>query len=242
MESRQLHSAVFGLCGFEDETLVEISGPGNSGKSLVLQQLMAHCLAPYEFGGRQWGVLLINLSHKINRESLTKCIKTELQAFFERTEAGESLPEAELARIAAECMGRVRFLNCFSTEDVATALIDARYAVVDDPDVQLVALDTLGEFYWLDFHKRTEHLSMIQYCSEWQARLEKLCKEAIVCGMYTVNSAHLENLSEQSELLPEVKIKYPVRMEKIQGSLTLNGLPLVFGNGGAKLASQQVSG
>jgi len=233
-----LHSAVFGVCGFEDETLVEISGPGNSGKSLVLQQLMAHCLAPYEFGGRQWSVLLINLSHKITRESLTKCINTELQAFSEGVEGGESPPEEELVEIAGECVGRVRFLNCFSTEDVSTALIDARYAIVNDPGVQLVALDTLGEFYWLDFPKRTQKLSMFRHYRQWQTRLERLCKEAIVCGMYTVDSAHLENRYVHGEQLPGVKINYTVRMEKIGGCLTLNGLPLAFGNGGAKLVNK----
>ncbi|KAH8367831.1 hypothetical protein KR084_003298 [Drosophila pseudotakahashii] len=225
--SRQLHSAVFGMCGFEAETLVEISGPGDSGKSLVLQQLMAHCLAPYDFGGRQWSVLLISLSHKITRESLTKCLKAELQA-------ADCPPEEEqLARIAAECLGRVRFLNCFTTDDVSTALIDARYAIVNDPGIQLIALDTLSEFYWLDFPKLVHKLSMFRHYRLWQARLEKVCKEAVVCGMYTVDESYMEN--RRGEQLPEVGISYAVRMQKIQGQLTLNGLPLAFGNGGVLL-------
>ncbi|XP_070074552.1 uncharacterized protein Xrcc2 [Drosophila takahashii] len=228
--SRQLHSAVFGICGFEAETLVEISGPGDSGKSLVLQQLMAHCLAPYEFGGRQWSVLLISLSHKITRESLTRCLKAELQAAEE-----EKPPEDEeqLARIAADCLKRVRFLNCFTADDVSTALIDARYAIVNDPGIQLIALDTLSEFYWLDFPKRTHKLSKFRHYRLWQARLEKLCQEAIVCGMYTVDEGYLEN--RHGEQLPAVGISYPVRMQKILGRLTLNGLPLAFANGGVHL-------
>ncbi|KAI8034574.1 uncharacterized protein LOC128264340 [Drosophila gunungcola] len=229
MVTRQLHSAVFGACGLEDESLVEISGPADSGKSLVLQQMVAHCLAPYEFGGRQWSVLLINLSHKISRESLTRSMTTELRSYSGGGAAEESPPEEQLAEIARECVRRVRFLNCFSTEDLKTALIDARYAIINDPAVQLIALDTLSEFYWLDWPRRTKNLSRFRHYRMWQTRLEKTCKEAVVCGMYTVDSDFLDN--RHGEHLPEVHPNYHVRMQKIRGRNTLNGRPLAFNNG-----------
>ncbi|XP_016986793.1 uncharacterized protein LOC108049906 [Drosophila rhopaloa] len=234
MVTRQLHSAIFGTCGLEEESLVEISGPADSGKSLVLQQIMAHCLAPYEFGGRQWSALLINLSHKINRESLTKSMTTELRAYSDGDGGGaaaaqESPPEEQLAKIAGECVKRVRFLNCFSNEDVQTALIDARYAIINDPDVQLIALDTLSEFYWLDWPRGMQNLSRFKHYRLWQARLEKICKEAIVCGMYTVDSDFLEN--RHGDQVPEVRLNYHFRMQQIRGRNFLNGLPLSFSNG-----------
>lgn len=230
MGSHQLHFAVFGSCGFEADTLVEISGPGNSGKSLVLQQLVAHCLVPYKFGGRQWSVLLINLSHKINRESLAKSIRMELKAYSVGEVIAAKCPtEEQLAEIAGECMSRVRFLNCFANDDVSTSLIDARYAIINDPGIQLVAMDTLSEFYWLDEPKIAKRMSMYRHYRLLQARLEKLCKDAIVCGIYTVESAFLEN--RFGENLPEAGIKYHVRMQKIQNQILLNGLPLSFSNG-----------
>ncbi|XP_039500409.1 DNA repair protein XRCC2 [Drosophila santomea] len=243
MGSRQLHFAVFGSCGFESDTLVEISGTGNSGKSLVLQQLVAHCLAPYNFGGRQWNVLLINLSHKINRESLVKSIKMELQAYSLGEEVAQNCStEEQLAEIAAECVGRVRFLNCFSNDDVSTSLIDARYAIINDPGIQLVAMDTLSEFYWLDDLKLSKRMSMYRHYRLLLARLEKLCKDAIVCGMYTVESVFLDN--RFGDNLPETCIKYHVRMQKIQGQILLNGLPLSFSNGlhlDTKTAEQEIT-
>jgi len=93
---------------------------------------------------------------------------------------------------------------------------------------------------WSDHHKRVQEAYHTRFGGPKFAhqRLERLCKEAIVCGMYTVDSAHLENRYVHGEQLPGVKINYTVRMEKIGGCLTLNGLPLAFGNGGAKLVNK----
>ncbi|XP_017046296.1 uncharacterized protein LOC108091542 [Drosophila ficusphila] len=229
MDLRLLRSAVIGPCGLEAQDLVEISGSVESGKSLVLQQLIAHCLAPYKFGGREWSVLLINLSHKISRESLTKSLKAELRANSEvGTEGPEDSPHKEqlLAEIAGECLRRVRFFNCFCTEDVNMALVDSRFAVLQNPSVQLVALDTLSEFYWLDFAQRTEKLSRFRHYRLWQARLERLCREAIVCGMYTVDSAFLED--KYGEPLPRVQVNHHFKMQKIRGRIAVNGQPVDF--------------
>ncbi|BFG06593.1 uncharacterized protein DMAD_05045 [Drosophila madeirensis] len=104
--SRQLHFEVFGKCGFEDRTLAEISGPSKSGKSLVMQKLMAHCLVPYKYGGRQWSIGFISLSHKINQESLEKAVRAELRDWI-----GMDAPtEAEQAKIAKECCPQTRKL------------------------------------------------------------------------------------------------------------------------------------
>ncbi|XP_017074276.1 DNA repair protein XRCC2 [Drosophila eugracilis] len=229
MAPSPLHSAVFGTGGIDLDSLVEISGPGDSGKSLVLQHLLAHCLAPYDFGGRQWGVILINLSHKIKRESLIKIIKLELKAYSVAEGTSESQTEEQLAKIAEECLGRVQFLNCFSHDDVSVALVDARYAILNDPGLQLIAVDTLSEFYWLDMYKKPELVSMFQHYQHCLMRLGKTCKEAVVCGMYTVDSNSLED--RNGEELPDLKISHHVRMRKDEGVISMNGLPLAFSNG-----------
>ncbi|XP_017041899.1 uncharacterized protein LOC108088563 [Drosophila ficusphila] len=61
------------------------------------------------------------------------------------------------------------------------------------PGVQGVALDALSEIYRLDFAQRAEKFSRFRDYRLWQARLEKLCREAIVSGMYTADSAFLED-------------------------------------------------
>ncbi|KAH8283966.1 hypothetical protein KR054_005858 [Drosophila jambulina] len=228
MTSKQLHSTVFGVCGFEDHTLAEISGPSRSGKSLVLQQLIAHCVVPYRFGGRQWNVYLINLSHKISRESLAKVVRAELQAF-----SGEGTPpdEEELTEIAMECVGRVSFMKCFTTADVKYTLSNIPYETLRDRSVELVAMDTLCEFYWLDSadRKPSPSLTMYRYYRQCQMHLHRICQEALVCGVYTVDSKFVE--SRYSEKITKAKIDYNIEMSKSRGSLSLNKKPVLFSNG-----------
>ncbi|XP_041447761.1 uncharacterized protein LOC111074476 [Drosophila obscura] len=213
--SKQLHFGVFGKCGFEDQTLVEISGPTQSGKSLVMQKLMAHCLAPYKYGGRQWKIVFINLSHKVNQESLEKAVRAELREWI-----GEDAPsEAEQAEIAKECVSKVTFINCFSTVDVFTALREARRA-------ELICMDTLSEFYWLDFRTRRERITKYWYYKQWQTRLWQACKIKNICGMYTVDSSFLENRYRDTPLT--YKVNYSVKLTKNRRKFTLNGKPISF--------------
>ncbi|KAH8253705.1 hypothetical protein KR032_006609 [Drosophila birchii] len=225
MTSRQLHSTVFGPCGFEDHTMVEISGPPESGKSLVLQQLIAHCLVPYRFGGRQWSVYLINLSHKITRESLAKVVRAELQAF---SGEGEPPAEEELTEIARECVGRVSFMKCFTTADVKYTLANIPYETLRDRSVELVAMDTLSEFYWLDAPDRQQKLTKYRYYRQCQMHLNRICKEALVCGMYTVDSSFVE--TRYNEKIAGAKIDYNLKMSKSRGGLAMNRMPLSFIN------------
>ncbi|KAH8283448.1 hypothetical protein KR018_002511 [Drosophila ironensis] len=223
MVSGQLHSTIFGKCGLEDREIVEISGPSNSGKSLVLQQLMAHCLAPYEFGGRRWKVLFLNLSHKINWESLIKAISAELRAHSKG--AKDTVPDDQVAAIARDCVNRVSFYNCFSCDELTLAFNQAPFLLATDPEVQLVVLDTLSELYWLD----GTNTSQYRYYRHWQARLQRLCQESIVSAIYTVDSSFLRNTRRES--VPVTKLRYQVQMAAGVGGFTLNGLPVSFKNG-----------
>ncbi|KAH8250879.1 hypothetical protein KR038_006275 [Drosophila bunnanda] len=227
MSSRQLHSAVFGPCGFEDHTLVEISGPPKTGKSLVLQQLIAHCVAPYIFGGRQWRVYLINLSHKITRESLAKVVLAELQAF---SGVGVEPPAAEeLTEIAKECVGRVSFMKCFTNADVRYTLFNIPYQTLRDSSVELVVIDTLSEFYWLDAAEREQNMTKYRYYRQCQMHLSRICKEALICGMYTVDSSFVK--SRYNENITGAKIDHNIRMSKPRGCLAMNRKPVSFSNG-----------
>ncbi|KAH8355972.1 DNA repair protein XRCC2 [Drosophila serrata] len=226
MTSRQLHSTVFGPCGFEDQTLVEISGPPKSGRSLVLQQLIAHCVAPYAFGGRQWSIYLINLSHKITRESLTKVVRAELQAF---SLEGKPPAAEELTEIAKECVARVSFMKCFTTADVKYTLFNIPYETLRDRSVELIAIDTLSEFYWLDAAERKQNLTKYRYYRQCQMHLNRICKEALVCGMYTVDSSFLN--SKYNEKIAGAKVDYNIQMSKLRGNLAMNRKSVSFSNG-----------
>lgn len=227
MTARQLHATVFGKCGFEDHTLVEISGSPKSGKTLVLQQLIAHCLVPYKFGGRFWSVYLISLSHKITRESLAKVVRAELRAYT----GGEDDPptEEQLAEIAKECVARVSFMRCFTTADVKFTLSNIPNETLRDRSVELVAMDTLSEFYWLEAAERKQNLTKYRYYRECQMYLNRICKEALVCGMYTVDSSFVK--TRYNEKIVGAKIDYNVKMSKPRGRVALNGMPVSFSNG-----------
>ncbi|KAH8320443.1 hypothetical protein KR067_003725 [Drosophila pandora] len=226
MVSGQLHSSVYGPCGVDDQSMTEISGPPNSGKSLVLQQLMAHCLVPYEYGGRQMSIILINLSHKITKESLGKAVLDELRSHSKAAE--DPSAEAKFTEIAKRCVSRVRILACFSTDDVSNSLRKVTYMVASDSTVELIAVDTLSEFFWLDHPSRKQFLSKYKFYQEWLGTLSTLSRKCLISAMFTVDYRFLIN--QHGERFPAVEV-HTVKMEVGEGGFTLNGLPVLFENG-----------
>lgn len=171
-------------------------------------------------------IILINLSHKITKESLEKAVLAELRSHSKAAE--DTSAEAKFAEISKRCVSQVRILACFSTDDVRNNLRRVSFMVASNSTMELIAMDTLSEFFWLDHPSRKQFLSKYAFYQQWLGTLSNLSKRCLISVMFTVDYRFLINQHE--ERFPVVEV-HEVKMENGNGAFTLNGLPVIFENG-----------
>ncbi|XP_037941531.1 uncharacterized protein LOC119674464 [Teleopsis dalmanni] len=134
--------------GLKPKSLVEISGASNTGKSLVLNQLIARCLPPTYFGGKYCDAILIDLGHKFSVQHFEKLVTRVIN------ESGEKCTPAENITVIHNCLNSVTALNCYTAEDFDLAFDIVEDILWENQNVSLLAIDTLDAFYWADTHKK----------------------------------------------------------------------------------------
>ncbi|XP_032597001.1 uncharacterized protein LOC116805916 [Drosophila grimshawi] len=175
-----LNSNIFIEGGLQRNSLVEISGRRNSGKSLLLMQLVAHCLPHCD-------VILIDLNQKIDMQLLGGIVKRVVL-----TENPNATAD-KLQEIFAKCLDSLEIVNCFSSRQARMALktLD-HHLLLDNERISLVAVDGLCEFYWFDLAPNTR-MRKYRYYVSWLERINRISKRFHVCCMWTVDNSYLKN-------------------------------------------------
>ncbi|ALC40653.1 Rad51D, partial [Drosophila busckii] len=173
-----LDADIFPDGGPKRNSLVEISGAQNTGKTLLLMQLVAKFLLRGE-------VIFINVSHKIDVQLLGGFIKDELRS------ANDNATPTEIQESFEKCIGSLEMINCYSSEELEMTLESLdNHMLLEKDRVGLIVIDALCEFYWLDF---TERKRMTKYCyyMETLNRIRMICNKFHVCCMFTVDTSFI---------------------------------------------------
>ncbi|XP_017476081.1 PREDICTED: DNA repair protein XRCC2 [Rhagoletis zephyria] len=165
------------------KSLTEISGPAEAGKSMLLWRLMARCLAPTYFGGRNCDIIFIDLRHKFDIEHFQKQIRRMVVSSTEQHTA------TELEEVVEKCLDSIHWLSCYSSNHFDAALETADILLMKHPDCALIAIDGLDAFYWLDTYAR--RIRMQTHYSRNVDRLRSLCDRHSVCCAYTVDTNYI---------------------------------------------------
>lgn len=210
------------------KSLIEISGASESGKRVLLWRLMARCLTPTYFGGRNCDLIFVDLRHKFDTESFEQQILRLVAA------SGEQYSEAELQVMVEKCFDSMHILNCYSSKHFKAALEIVDGLLVKHSDCSLVAIDGLDAFYWLDTYER--RIRMQKHYARNVERLRRLCDRHGVCCAYTINTNYLSgkklkdvdnNILSRTLLQTSVKVEYRLQLQLgINGERTLNGMPV----------------
>ena len=163
-------------------SLIEISGASNSGKTWLLSQILLQCLLLHSVDGGngvQCQVVLFNLSHKLKPAHFEKQLRAKIKALqcFK--------DEKEEAEIFNKCKESLIFINCFSTDDFDLAFDVVENVLLDNEQIAMLAIDTLGAFYWEDTSRI--RVRMNTHYARALARLRKLCNSHNICCVFTVN-------------------------------------------------------
>ncbi|KAH8384676.1 hypothetical protein KR093_004623, partial [Drosophila rubida] len=175
-----LNPSIFTNGGPVPSSLVEISGGRNTGKTMLLMQLVAQSLTHCD-------VVLLNTSNKIDPTILGALLKDAISA------SSPNSTSAELEKKFETCLESLEIMNCFSSTQLEMALktLD-QYVLLDNERISLIAVDSLCEFYWFDLEPETRQRKFTYYMNAL-APLRKICNKFYVSCMYTVDSSFNRN-------------------------------------------------
>ncbi|XP_055857571.1 uncharacterized protein LOC129920275 [Episyrphus balteatus] len=181
---QSLSKDLFPSNGPAPKSLIEISGPSNSGKTLLLNEIIALTILPTYFNGKDSNVVLIDLDHKLSIPHLMKVAEKIIKNSGEKTSQEDMQFTIELR------MQSVQIINCYSPDQFEMAMDTLEDLLVSNPDIALLAIDNIGAYYWLDtdsklVRKETHYKNHI-------ARLKNICrKHNIVCA-FTMESNYIQ--------------------------------------------------
>ncbi|XP_055919065.1 uncharacterized protein LOC129951081 [Eupeodes corollae] len=184
----KLHSLstdLFPSNGPAAKSLIEITGPSNSGKTLLLNEIIALTILPTYFNGKESNVILIDLDHKLSIPHLMKVAEKIIKNSGEKTSQEDIQFTIELR------MQSVQIINCYTPDQLEMAMDTLEDLLVANPDIALLAIDNIGAFYWLDTEKKL--LKKETHYRNHITRLKNICrKHNIVCA-YTMETNYIQS-------------------------------------------------
>eukprot|EP00249_Psilotum_nudum_P007547 c20648_g1_i2 orf=325-963(+) len=151
--------------------VLEVVGPSGSAKSELLLQAAVTCILPKQwdgvvYGGSQGAVVMFDLDCRFDMLRLVHVLQLRINKArgFGGVQAnhGLSAKEEGLTQNAAQdedgvfldCLRRFWYTQCYNSFDFLAALktVRARCKMLaeDGVNVQLLMIDSIGAFYWLD--------------------------------------------------------------------------------------------
>lgn len=140
--------------------IIEISGKSNVGKSMLLLELIAKTIIPIEHGGKGAFVILIDLASNFQMFSLFGVLEKHILHHKMITSAStdtEDLQQAtnNVQEIIHIALTNLIIFNCYTGNDFDRVMYQVDELLATNNGISLIAIESLGNFYWNDTPERT---------------------------------------------------------------------------------------
>lgn len=206
-----IHPDLFPNGGPKAKEVVEIMGETSTGKTLIITDLIARCLLPQEYSGKNAGVILLNTEHHFQLTLLVKKLKMFLKI-------NPDSSDKEIDAMVQLCLRNLLILDIFDSQQLYLTLNNFDCIMTNHNRISLVILDSLPAFYWSD-----RLLSDIKSIDTYQKTILKLFQKkiqdfnaVIVYSKHTAFNSKKDNLQlEKCSANPALeKINYRILLQK----------------------------
>lgn len=223
--------------------VIGIVGKMGSGKTMLIQQLLARTLAPTTWGGRQAYALSMDLRHTNGWKLVHRILKSfieninvvqqEIEDFGEDENDRKLSNQLKMKLQLDEILKSLIMLDCYSDEQLGMALKDMDTVLWSNGAIAVVAIDSLDQFYWdKDSRRCRETKRHVTYCQELLDRIRQLAIEHKVCFVYSLDMA----TAATSELMKTVNdFNIVLDVDENTGLRTINQRPITINERGIQL-------
>ncbi|XP_026481665.1 DNA repair protein XRCC2-like [Ctenocephalides felis] len=117
--------------------IIEITGDSNTGKTLLLTEIIAKAILPVRHGGRNVGVILIDTDCHFQIIKLV----TALEKFA-------TTQDEDINDIIKESLVNFNILQCHDSMQLNVTIKRLDDILIQNTDVCILAMDNISSFYW----------------------------------------------------------------------------------------------
>lgn len=146
-----LEQKLFGS-GPSPHDIIEISGGGSSGKTILVIQLIAKCLLPKSWndiciGGLGTRAILIDTDHHFQ---IFKLISIMEDIITSSASLGSSSQEVDniVLNIVEKALSNLIILSCFDSSEFFVTFHSLERILSNNKDISLLVIDSLTAYYW----------------------------------------------------------------------------------------------
>lgn len=141
-----------GLCPGD---AVEIYGDEGCGKTELLIHFCANCILPRSWKsirlpGKEVKVIFVDTTFKFPLWRLVHILENRLRECSENSKDCDFISTAEIHEFLKSCLERLFIIYCSSSCNLAKSLANLEQILRSNPDICLLVVDSISEFYWTD--------------------------------------------------------------------------------------------
>ena len=229
-----LNKHLFPNYGPKPMEAIEISGGVNVGKTLLLLEIIAQTILPTDYDGKGISVIFIDLNANFPMFMLMSILEKHVLHHKMKTNATADTEElcaatSNVQEIVHAALKNIISFNCFSGEEFEFALINVTEMLSTRQDIGLLAIDSLGAFYWTD-RTAANPKRMDTYLGGLVERLHKITSDHRAVLIYT-KSTFFGNkgtfYDKQIDYRIELIDRSPDKFERFDANINYKGKLLV---------------
>lgn len=162
--------------GIQRKHVCDISGPCNSGKTILLMEIIASTILPIEYGGRNAHVILLDNDHKFAANVLNKIIGRQILNFMHPIE----MDQQTIDNVTYCALEHLHVIKSYDAFEYDLAIMELDLIITSNVNVALIAIDSLLAFYWAQYPN-----SMRYYYEQLFQRLMQMVDKHYVALLFT---------------------------------------------------------
>ena len=132
---------------------VEFYGEEGCGKTEVLTHFCISCILPKKWNsldlfGKEAKVVFIDTAYKFPLWRLIGVLEKRVR--YEASKKSMFISTADMSEIVRTCLQRLFLVRCTSSLILVKTLSHLEKLFYENPDICLLVIDTISEFYWMD--------------------------------------------------------------------------------------------